>query len=104
MGKKAAVKKKVVKKKRPKKKRVKQKHFDGMEPKSIPEIDKVASKYVDWRDERLEALQHEKQHKDKLLELMKKHKLKAYKFEGYKVTDEAVDETVKVKALKEDDD
>lgn len=81
--------------------RAKQGYFEGMEPPSIKEIDRAAERYVDIRDERMALTPVEVKSKDALHALMKKHELKTYEFDGYIVSVEPSEETVKVAKKKE---
>lgn len=81
--------------------RAKQGWIEGMAPPSIPEIDEAASRYVGIRDERMRLTEEETTKKDMLLELMKKHKLKVYDFDGFQVFLVPGDVTVKVKRKKQ---
>jgi hypothetical protein len=89
-----------------KKAREKQKFIPGTEPVSIKEIEDVAEAYVDVRDKRMNLTEDESEFKTKLIEVMKKHNLETYNFNGYIVVRSHIDEDeVKVKkarAAKED--
>lgn len=56
----------------------KQAHLIGMEPPSVPEIDKAASAYCDVRDQRMEMTKVEVEKKTILLHVMQKHGFKVY--------------------------
>ncbi len=78
----------------------------GTEPERIKEIETAAARYVEFRDQRMEAGEAEIKLKAKLIEAMKEHKLETYNFDGYMVVLEHINEDqVKVKksrAAKED--
>ena len=80
--------------------KLKQKHFKGMEPPSIPAIDQAAEEYADIRDSRMELTKEEVELQEKLKELMEKHKLTSYEYDGNLVTISA-DTKVKVKKKKQ---
>jgi len=82
----------------------KQKHLKGMEPKRIKSIDGASEAYRALRDQRMKLLSKEVDAQRKLLELMKKHKLKTYSYDGYNVEIDEGKEKVKVKAKKEEKD
>lgn len=72
----------------------------------IKEIEDVANAYTTARDERQSLLEQEVELKKKLIEVMRKHDLEVYPFDGVIVVLEHIDEdSVKVKkkrAAKED--
>ncbi len=70
-----------------------------MAPPSIPEIDRLAEKYVDARDSRMSALKEEIELNGELDELMKKHSLTEYEYDN-KIVSVNVLEKVKVKTKK----
>jgi hypothetical protein len=71
----------------------------------IPELHKAAEEYVATRDARMELNSKEVQQKDKLIQLMKKHKKEEYDCDGLKITFEHVEEDkLKVKLQKPDAD
>jgi hypothetical protein len=71
----------------PRRKRAKQKRLDGIEPDDrIKEIEDAADNYVDCRDERMGLTDKEVAAKEKLIEVMRKHKKAIYKGEGFTVT------------------
>lgn len=84
----------------------KQKMIPGTEPERITAIESAASKYVDFRDARMDAGEEEVKLKAKLIDAMKEHKLTEYSFDGYMVVLSHINEDeVKVKkarAAKED--
>lgn len=86
-----------------------QQQIPGTEPATIPEIDEAALEYVAARDKRIAASGVEKTKYAALVEVMKKHNTKHYKFDTDDGTKLAVDEVVtevkvKVKKVKDDDD
>lgn len=89
--------------KAPRRKRVKapkekQNYIPGTEPPKIPAIENAASRYVDFRDRRMEAGEEEIKLKQKLIDAMKEHQLETYNFDGYMVELTHVNEDqVKVK-------
>lgn len=66
----------------------------------IPELRDVALQYADARDRRMNLLEEEVELKEKLLELMHKHKKEKYTCEGIEIRIVREEETVKVKILK----
>ena len=80
----------------------------GMERKGIKEIEKLADRYAEIRDERMALTESEVDAKAKLIDAMHKHNQTEYVFEddGYTVTVEikATDETVKVRRKKKAED
>ena len=76
----------------------------GAEALDIPEIDEAAEAYVEVRDRRQALTEKEVAAKDKLLGLMKGHKLSKYVFDGRLVEVVPIDETVKVKKLPSPDE
>lgn len=60
----------------------KQSYIPGTEPPSIPEIDAAAEEYVRHRDRRMAALIEEIGASKTLLELLIKHNLRSYDYEG----------------------
>lgn len=49
-----------------------------MEPPSIPELDDLATRYTDVRDERMQLTEEEAELNAKLVELLDKHQLPEY--------------------------
>jgi hypothetical protein len=87
------------------KKRLRQGFLPGMKPPSIKEIDSAAEDYVEARDGRGVAQKEEIKQRDRLLELMKKHSLVRYEYDGKVVEIIHEDkEKVKVNAKKDDDE
>ena len=83
--------------KKPKRRdRPKQRYLKGMEPRSIPEIDRAADAYRDVRDERMGLTERETELSTALCEAMNKHKLVHYTYDEY-VVDLGNTEKVKVK-------
>lgn len=88
-------------KKRIKVPRESQTFIEGAEPVRIKAIEAAATRYVDRRDARMEALEEEVNLKGKLIAVMKENNLEEYNFDGYMVSLNHVDEdTVKVKKLR----
>lgn len=78
-----------------------QKFIEGTEPPKIDAIEKAAIRYVQFRDERMDAGEQEVKLKAKLIDVMKEHQLTTYNFDGFMVELDHVDEdTVKVKKLR----
>ena len=73
--------------------------------KIIKEISDAAEEYENVRDRRMELTEEEKELNDKLVELMRKHKLKAYRDSNYDppltVTLSAKDPTIKAKVKRD---
>jgi len=63
-------------------KRKKQGELPGMERPTIKELDTAAEHYVEKRDARMEASVTEKEAKDTLIAVMKKHKVDIYRDES----------------------
>lgn len=84
-------------KKRKPRDKARQGHLPGLEPPSIKEIDEQAELYVEYRNERMEAQTKELAEQDVLLELMQKHGLTTYDYDGKIVS---IDELRKVKVRK----
>lgn len=84
----------------------KQAHFAGMEPPSIPEIDRAAENYCAVRDERMRLTTDETEKKTILRALMLKNQLKNYEYDGKEVLidDEPTVKVRKKKVEKEDGD
>ena len=70
-----------------------------LEPPSHKDIDDAAATYVEARDKRMKLTEKEVECHDSLLELMHKHKLTSYEFDGYLISVNPV-EKVKVKKVK----
>mgnify|MGYP001598549647 CR=1 FL=1 len=75
--------------------------FAGMEAKAIPELTKVAEEYEHARDARIKKLRTELELKEKLLELMHKHKQTVYRDGDLIVLTDTVE---KVKVKRESDE
>ncbi len=88
--------------KKPRAKKPKQSMIPGTEPESIPEIDNAAENYVLSRDSRMENLKSEIKYGQTLLDLLQKHKLTAYEYDGKIVALDSVTK-VKVRNKKEKD-
>lgn len=79
----------------------KQQFFAGTEPATIKELEDAAQDYVAARDERMGLTELEAERKKLLAELMKKHKLATYAFDGQMIEYTHVDEDqVKVKKVR----
>jgi hypothetical protein len=76
----------------------KQTYIAGTEPPKIKAIEDAAVRYVQFRDERMDAGEQEVKLKAKLIAVMKEHDLTTYNFDGFMVELGHTDEdTVKVK-------
>jgi hypothetical protein len=62
--------------------RRKQGELPGMEREQIKEVDDAAEAYRDARDARMKKTETEKESKDALIEVMRKHKLTVYRDES----------------------
>lgn len=82
------------------KKRGKQGYLDGLEPPSVPAIDRAAEAYVSTRNERMELTELEVEKHAALLEQMNKAGLTTYTYDGY-VVNVLSTSKVKVKKSKE---
>lgn len=71
-------------------KKPKQSFIPGTEPKRFKDLDEAAEEYREGRDERMEATTVEVERKNKLIELMKKHKLVQYDIPGTDPPEEVV--------------
>lgn len=79
----------------------KQKRIPGTEEERIKEIDDAADDYVECRDKRMGLTEKEKEAKNRLIDVMKRHKLSVYKGDGFVVTyDHEEKDDVKVKQAK----
>jgi len=74
-----------------------QEALPGMEDRKLKDIHEAALNYADLRDARIEASGPEVDAKATLLQLMKKHQLEHYKFNGVEVDLVHEKENVKVK-------
>lgn len=78
---------------------------EEMGPKLIKEIVGAAEDYVDARDRRMALLKTEIAHRDNLVNLMKKHGLTEYEFDGQKVEFESTTtEKIRVRLIKSKDE
>ena len=85
------------------KKRPRQKKLPGMADVSIQEIDDAAAAFVDVRDNRMALTREEVEASEKLLEVMRKHKLTTYSYDG-KTVSITSQQKVKVKRNDEAED
>jgi hypothetical protein len=76
--------------------KAKQQYLPGLEPPSIPAIDRLAEKYVEVRNSRMEMTKEEVKNADLLEAKMKEHGLTKYEFDG-KVVELQHTEKVKVR-------
>lgn len=83
--------------------KVKKTHLPGLEPPSIPKLEKLADTYVERRNERMAMLESEIASKDLLFAAMNEHGLKHYEYDG-KIIDVVTEEKIKVKKAKSDDE
>lgn len=81
----------------PKSKRAKQQYLPGLEPPSIPAIDKAADKFIDVRDDRFGIIKRFADAKLNLVSAMKEHGLTHYEYDGQVVD---LDESASVKVAK----
>jgi folate-dependent phosphoribosylglycinamide formyltransferase PurN len=78
-----------------------QSFIPGTDEERIPAIERAASAYADFRDQRIEAGEQEVKLKKKLIDVMKEYSLETYKFDGFMVILTHVDEDeIKVKKLR----
>lgn len=83
-----------------KKKKPKQRHLEGMEPPSIPKLDKLADTYVERRGERMAMLQSEIAARDLLEAAMHENGLTSYEYDG-KTVEIVATQKVKVRTKKD---
>lgn len=84
-------------------KKAKQTWIEDTEPEDITEVTDAAENYRKERDRRMAMTVEEKEAKQVLIDVMKKHNLDFYKFQGYTVTlTHAEKDDVKVKAVEVD--
>lgn len=86
------------------KRKPKQQYFEGAEPETIPELDAAAESYREARDSRMNKLELEVARRNDLAELMKKHKLSEYMYDGHVVLFQAGTPKVKVKDINDEKD
>lgn len=79
------------------KKKPKQSYLPDLEPPSIPEIDEAADAFFDLAREKAKVQKEEDEAKEKLIEVMKKNKLKRYETPDGKVVTVAETSKSKVK-------
>ena len=72
-----------------------------LENRELMDLEAAAIEYVENRDERMAALKEEVKLKEKVLDLMKKHKKTTYAHGGITIEVVPVDEKIKVKVQKE---
>lgn len=80
--------------------RPKQKDLPGMSDRKLTDLSDAAYDYAKIRDERMDLSQQESQLKQRLLTLMKKHKMKEYVYEDVEIRVVAEEETVRVRIRK----
>lgn len=78
--------------------------FPGMEPPTIKEVEEAAEDYEEKRDKRMEHTKREVAAAAHLLNMLEKHNLTEYKFDGKKAFIVAGGKKVKVRTLKEEKD
>lgn len=76
----------------------------GVEKPSIKEIDEAADTYIGARDKRILCSAREVETKTRLMELMKRNKLKTYEYDDHIVELVMTEETVKVKNKPKEED
>ena len=81
-----------------------QEPLPGLEDRAIPDLVEEARSYAGVRDERIRLNVEEKQSKDRLLGLLKKHKKETYKRDGIEIRLVHEVETVKVRINKNEED
>jgi hypothetical protein len=82
------------------KRKAKQRHLPGLEPPSIPKIDKLADTYVEHRNSRMAKLEEETAAKDLLWAAMIEAGLKSYETPDGMVVEILSEEKIKVKKKK----
>jgi hypothetical protein len=80
----------------------KQPAFPGMEPPTIKEIEEAAEDYEEKRDQRMEHTKREVSAAAHLLNMLEKHKLLEYRFDGKKAFVIQGGRKVKVRTIKDD--
>jgi hypothetical protein len=80
--------------------KAKQKHLEGMEPPSIPAIDRAADTFVDARNAFQNAQKKMEERREILDALMHEHQLEKYEYDGKLVKYEG-EPKLKVVAVKE---
>lgn len=84
-------------------KKAKQQWIEDTEPEDITEVTQAAENYRAERDKRMAMTIEEKEAKQVLIDVMKRHKLDFYKANGFTVTlTHAEKDDVKVKAVEVD--
>ena len=91
----------MAKTKTPKPKTPKQADLPTMENRELMDLEAAAIEYVENRDARMSALKEEVKLKQKVLDLMKKHKKTTYSHGGITIEVVPVDEKIKVRVEKE---
>lgn len=79
----------------------KQLPIEGMEPARIEAIEKAAEAYADIRNERMELTETEVKRKQTLIDVMKKHQQKLYRFDDHEVELVPGEDSVKVRKVKD---
>lgn len=79
-----------------------QKQLPGVEDSVVEEIETAAENYVDHRDSRMNKLTLEIEARDKLIEVLRKHKKNAYSSREFSI--ELIDGKTKVKVKRGGDD
>lgn len=79
------------------KKKPKQSYLPDLEPPSVPEIDDAADKFFDLAREKAKVQEEEDEAKERLIEVMRKHRLKRYETPEGKVVTVAETSKFKVK-------
>ena len=85
------------------KKKRKNPRLPGMEDAEIEELEDAAREYANLRDDRMNLLNSEVEMKEKLLDLMKRHKKEKYVHDGVEIKITHEKETIKVKIKKDED-
>lgn len=81
--------------------RPKQQDLPEMGNRQLKDLSDAAYDYASIRDKRMELSQDEHRLKEKLLSLMKKHKMKEYVYEDVEIKVVAEEETVRVRIRKQ---
>lgn len=94
--------KKTAKKKNPPAKKPRQGRLPGTEDHQIKELHSIGDDYMDARDQRMESGKEEKNLKDAILAIMKRHKIEHYRCDGLEITVVHEKEKIEVKHVEEE--
>lgn len=81
-----------------------QKDLPGMSDRKMSDLSDAAYDYAKIRDKRMALSQEEHGLKERLLGLMKKHRMKEYRYEDVEITVVAENEKVRVRIRQEKDE